>query len=207
MYVPKPFEETDQGAIGDLLLANPLATLVAQAEDGLVANHIPLLMVKDKLIGHVAKANDLHEVLSDGAPVLAIFQGEDAYISPNWYPSKAEHHRHVPTWNYEVVHIHGQISFSHDEKAKRAVVGRLTQVMERATNGSDGWRMADAPADYMAQMLEGIVAFEITDLTILGKSKRSQNREPQDHDNVADEMEVRGEAGLAERMKSHAKNS
>jgi len=113
----------------------------------------------------------------------------------------------VPTWNYEVVHIHGQISFSHDEKAKRAVVGRLTQVMERATNGSDGWRMADAPADYMAQMLEGIVAFEITDLTILGKSKRSQNREPRDHDNVADEMEVRGEAGLAERMKSHAKNS
>ena len=207
MYVPKPFEETDQGAIGDLLLANPLATLVAQAEDGLVANHIPLLMVKDKLIGHVAKANDLHEVLSDGAPVLAIFQGEDAYISPNWYPSKAKHHRHVPTWNYEVVHIHGQISFSHDEKAKRAVVGRLTQVMERATNGSDGWRMADAPADYMAQMLEGIVAFEITDLTILGKSKRSQNREPRDHDNVADEMEVRGETGLAERMKTHAKNS
>ena len=207
MYVPKPFEETDQDAIGDLLVANPLATLVAQAEDGLVANHIPLLMVKDKLIGHVAKANDLHEVLSDGAPVLAIFQGEDAYISPNWYPSKAEHHRHVPTWNYEVVHIHGQISFSHDEKAKRAVVGRLTQVMERATNGSDGWRMADAPADYMAQMLEGIVAFEITDLTILGKSKRSQNREPRDHDNVADEMEVRGETGLAERMKTHAKNS
>ena len=207
MYVPKPFEETDQGAIGDLLLANPLAMLVAQAEDGLVANHIPLLMVKDKLIGHVAKANDLHEVLSDGAPVLAIFQGEDAYISPNWYPSKAEHHRHVPTWNYEVVHIHGQISFSHDENTKRAVVGRLTQVMERATNGSDGWRMADAPADYMAQMLEGIVAFEITDLTILGKSKRSQNREPRDHDNVADEMEVRGESGLAERMKSHAKNS
>ena len=140
----------------------PLACIVAQTDAGLIANHLPLLTGADgALVGHVALANDMHRLVADGQEVLVIFRGEDGYVSPNFYPSKAEHHRHVPTWNYQVVHVYGDIRFQHDERAKRAAVGLLTRDHERRVNGDRAWRMADAPADYMTQMLAGIVAFRI----------------------------------------------
>ena len=126
----------------------PLACIVAHTTDGLIANHIPLMAAPDgTLIGHVALANDMHRVLHDTQDVLVIFKGDDGYISPNFYPSKQEHHRHVPTWNYQVVHMHGTITFQHDTHAKRAAVGLLTRIHERRLNGDAAWRMADAPAD------------------------------------------------------------
>ena len=202
MYLPPHFEETDPAEIAELVSSYPLATIVAQTGGGLSANHAPLFFEGEaRLIGHIARANDMHRSLADGQEVLAIFRGEDAYVSPNWYPSKAEHHRHVPTWNYRLAHIEGAIRFSHEEKAKRAAVGRLTKLMEERTNGEQAWRMADAPADYMAGMLDGIVAFSIEIRRIAAKSKLSQNREPADARAVAEELERRGEAGLAGAMK------
>jgi transcriptional regulator len=200
MYLPGHFSETDADEIRRLILGFPLAMLVADTADGLVANHIPMLMLGDRLIGHVALSNDLHRAVPDGAPVLAVFRGGDTYVSPNWYPSKQEHHRHVPTWNYEVVHVNGRITFRHDETSKLAVVGRLTKVLEARTNGGAGWRMADAPRDYMAEMIANVVAFEIEPTKIVAKSKLSQNRAPADFDSVVRAMVERGEDGLAAHM-------
>lgn len=201
LYLPPHFEETNLEAIDGLIAAHPLATIVASTTNGLSANHIPVMRsTETTLIGHVALANDMHRLIADGTDVLAIFHGDDSYVSPNWYPTKVEHHRHVPTWNYQIVHIHGQISFHRDTKTKRAIVGRLTQRHERITNGDKAWRMADAPSDYMDEMIDKIVGFEIAIGRIVAKSKLSQNREAVDHASVADELRAHGHEDLASAM-------
>jgi transcriptional regulator len=201
MYLPAHFEEVRPEEIAAIIQAAPLACIVAQTGEGLIANHVPLLAAPDgTLIGHVALANDMHRLIPDGQEVLAIFRGEDAYVSPNYYPSKAEHHRHVPTWNYQVVHIHGAIAFQHDTQAKRAAVGLLTRTHERRLNGAKAWRMADAPADYMEQMLGNIVAFRIAPTRTFAKSKLSQNREDRDYRGTVDGLRASGHEAMARRM-------
>lgn len=202
MYLPAHFEETDAAEVAALMAAFPLACLVAQTPEGLVANHLPLLVGPDgALIGHVALANDVHRLVAEGQEVMAVFRGEEAYVSPNLYPSKAVHHRHVPTWNYQAVHVHGPIAFRHDEKAKRAAVGLLTREHERRLNGDAAWRMADAPADYLTGMLANIVAFRIEVRRVIAKAKLSQNREPADFAGVVESLEARGRDGMAARMR------
>lgn len=198
MYIPPHFQEISPEEIARVLDAAPLACVVAQTESGLLANHLPLLAGPDgTLLGHVALANDMHRLIRDGQEVLAIFRGEDAYVSPNYYPSKPEHQRHVPTWNYQAVHVHGPIRFQHDLRSKRAAVGLLTRLHERRLNGDRAWRMADAPADYMQQMLDTIVAFRIEPQRTLAKSKLSQNREPRDQRAVVKALAADGHAALA----------
>jgi len=203
MYLPPHFEETDTAVIAQLIAAFPLATIIGNGPQGLVANHIPLLLEgSDILIGHVALANDMHRIIEAGQPVLAIFRSEDSYISPNWYPTKRQHHRHVPTWNYEVVHCEGAISFSNEIKLKRAVVGKMTKYFERQSNGDSAWRMADAPADFMATMLENIVAVQIDITRITAKAKLGQNRDAVDAAGAADRLRSRGQEHLAKRMRA-----
>jgi transcriptional regulator len=202
MYLPQHFAETDSSEVSALLRSFPLAALVVNTADGLTANHVPLMEDGTTgLIGHIALDNDLHRQISDGHEVLAIFRGEDAYVSPNWYASKPVHHRHVPTWNYQVVHVHGKISFQHDDKTKLAVVGRLTKLHETQVNGTGAWKMSDAPKDYLSAMLDRIVAIRINVTHIAAKSKLSQNREDADFDSVATVLEDRGKGGLAARMR------
>jgi transcriptional regulator len=204
MYLPKHFTEVSETEIASVLAGAPLACIVAQTEAGLIANHLPLLTAEGALIGHVALANDMHRLVADGQEVLAIFRGVDGYVSPNFYPSKPEHHRHVPTWNYQVVHVYGDITFQHDERSKRAAVGRLTRDHERPLHGDRAWRMADAPADYMTQMLAAIVAFRITVRRVLAKSKLSQNREPRDYRGTVEGLRASGNDALADRMAARA---
>lgn len=201
MYLPPHFEEISADEIKAVTESAPLACIVAQTADGLIANHIPLLAAPDgTLIGHVALANDMHRLITEGQEILVIFRGEDAYVSPNFYPSKPEHHRHVPTWNYQVVHVYGDISFQHEDHVKRAAVGLLTRTHERRLNGKDGWRMADAPADYMAQMLGNIVAFRISVRRVVAKSKLSQNREERDYRGAVAGLYASGQDGIARQM-------
>lgn len=201
MYLPDHFAESDPAEIGAIMEGAPLACVVAQTAAGLVANHLPLLAAPDgTLIGHVALANAMHRQMDAGQEVLAIFRGHDAYVSPNSYPTKAEHHRHVPTWNYQVVHVHGTITFQHDVARKRAAVGLLTRLHERRRNGDAAWRMADAPRDYMDDMLAAIVAFRIAPLRVLAKSKLSQNRVDVDHAGAVAGVQAAGHAALAARM-------
>ncbi len=206
MYLPQHFRESDEQEIRAVIETHPLACLVAQTPEGLVANHIPLLPGRDgQLIGHVAQANELHRLVPDGQEVLAVFRGPDAYISPNDYPSKHETHRQVPTWNYQAVHVHGTISFQHDAHSKRAAVALLTRVHERRRNGADAWRMSDAPEDFMVQMLRAIVAFRITVTRVLAKSKLSQNKDARDIAGAIDGLRGAGVAEMAEVMARHAR--
>lgn len=205
MYIPDHFREHDPAAIAAIVQDAPLACIVAQTTEGLIANHIPLFAAPvGTLIGHVARANTMHETVPDGAEVLVIFRGADAYISPNSYPSKADHHRHVPTWNYMAVHVTGTITFQHDDHAKRAAVALLTRGHERRLNGAQAWRMADAPADYMAQMLEAIVAFRIQPTRVLAKAKLSQNRDARDRDGAINDLQARGAVEVAQAMTARA---
>ena len=135
----------------------------------------------DKLIGHIAFSNSMHKSLEDGCKAAFIFKAENAYISPNWYPTKVQHHRHVPTWNYQVVHMHGELYFKHSDKEKIAAVGLLTQLHERRLNGDNAWKMRDAPTDYIKTKLDQIVGIEFHINRLEAKSKLSQNREKSDY--------------------------
>lgn len=201
MYLPDHFEEIDPEEISQIITDAPLACVVAQTAEGLIANHIPLIGTTDNvLIGHVAKANQMHTLVKNGDEILAIFRGDDAYISPNFYPTKQVHHEHVPTWNYQAVHIYGTITFQHDVSSKRAAVGLLTRNHERKVNGETAWRMADAPPDYMTKMLENIVAFRIEISRTLAKSKLSQNKESEDYQGVIKQLRQQGKDRMAQNM-------
>lgn len=201
MYIPPHFHEIEQAEINAIMENAPLACIVAQTCQGLVANHVPLLAAPDgTLIGHVARANDMHHLIPDDHEVMVIFRGDDAHVSPNFYPTKAENHRHVPTWNYQVVHVHGNIRFQHDTQAKHAAVGLLTRIHERRVNGKSAWRMADAPEDYMAQMLDAIVALRIDVSRVHAKSKLSQNRAEMDYRGAISGLRNTGHEALAKQM-------
>ena len=205
MYVPSHFEETRASEISRIIEAFPLATLVAQTQDGLIANHIPLMqeVLPDggvRLIGHIARNNPLHEDALSDVEGMAIFRAGDGYISPNWYPSKADHHKHVPTYNYQAVHCYGHLRMIDDPKVLRGIVGKLTKRFETETNGKQAWRMSDAPRDFMAQMIDAIIGIEIDVSRVVAKSKLSQNREAGDFDSVIAHLEQAGSLELATAM-------
>ena len=186
MYLPSHFEQTDPAALHALLREHPLATLVSTGPDGLTADLIPLELdpgvgPHGVLRGHVARANPLWRV-ADGQPVLAVFNGPQAYVTPSWYPSKAATHKVVPTWNYTVVHAHGVLQAVQDAPWLHALVDRLTQVREAPRETP--WSVADAPQDYVDQMLRAIVGIEIPVERLVGKWKLSQNRLPDDRQGV-----------------------
>jgi len=200
MYLPAAFALTDPQELHRILREHPLGTLVTHGPQGLDADHIPFEFDPDAgplgtLRAHVARANPVWQQVAAGSPVLVVFRGEQAYVSPNWYPSKHEAHRQVPTWNYEVVHAHGTFTAHDDERYLRGVVARLTRHHE--VTEPKPWKMSDAPADYLAQMMGQIVGIEIAVTSLVGKSKMSQNKEARDRQGVAEAYEARGRAGLA----------
>jgi transcriptional regulator len=130
--------------------------------------------------------------------VLVIFRGKESYISPNWYPSKHETHRQVPTWNYEVVHAHGRLRVRDDEKFLRGVLARLTRVHE--AQEPRPWKMGDSAPEYIDMMLRAVVGLEIDITALEGKSKLSQNREPRDIAGAVQMLRQRGSDELAQAM-------
>jgi transcriptional regulator len=193
MYLPKHFEQPDTEAIAQLLAAHPLATLAWPTADGPEAEHLPLLWDRGPadgahgtLRGHVARANPVWREAA-GQPVLAVFRGPQAYVTPSWYPSKAATAKVVPTWNYAVVHLRGKLHAIEDAPWLRALVGRLTDTHEAAF--AHRWQVGDAPEDYIAQMLRAIVGIEIVVEAVQGKWKMSQNRSAADRAGVAAGLE------------------
>lgn len=197
IYLPPHFEQTDAEAIRETIAAFPLATLVTMSEDGIVANHIPMQLApgdgdRGVLRGHVARNNAICQATDVSQEALAIFQTPDAYISPNWYPSKQETHEVVPTWNYATVHAYGQIRFIDDEKWLRGVIGKLTKAME--ADQPRPWTMGQAPRPYTSALLEQIVGVEIAMTRIYAKWKVSQNRSEADARGAATGLRTRGGA-------------
>jgi transcriptional regulator len=179
MYTPAAFVEERPEVIAAFLAAHPMAQLVTMTEDGLVATPLPMLYEPSpdglgSMVGHVARANRQWTKSVADVEALAIFTGSNAYISPNWYASKGEHGKVVPTWNYETVHIRGHFVARDDTEWKRALVTRLTQHHE--SQFAEPWTVTDAPPDYIDSMLKAIVGIELQITSIQAKRKLSQNR-------------------------------
>jgi transcriptional regulator len=205
MYLPPHFAEHRVEVLHDALREAGLFTVVTHL-GGLDAEHLPLLLEPTpaplgRLVGHVARGNPLWSRLGAGAPALAVAVGPDAYVTPSWYPSKRETGRVVPTWNYVAVHAHGTLRAFDDRERLRGVVGRLTERHERGRPAP--WTVADAPADYLEDMLAGIVGVELTIERLEGKWKTSQNRTAPDRRGVAEGLDAAGERELASHVLRH----
>ncbi|CAM2870426.1 MULTISPECIES: FMN-binding negative transcriptional regulator [Pseudomonas] len=183
MYTPRAFALDDLPEIQQLIRHTRLAQLVTFGEHGLQASHLPLLLNPDEgpngtLYGHMAKANRQWQDLQNGSQALVIFAGAEAYISPAFYPTKAEHGKVVPTWNYLAVHAYGQAEVFTEAERLLTLVSALTDRHERGR--AQPWQVSDAPADYMDGMLKAIVGFALPIQRLQGKRKLSQNRSAAD---------------------------
>ena len=198
MYQPTPFREDHLPTLHELIRAHPLGTLITAGVGGLEANLVPFLLIaegeKGILHAHIARANEQAEALRAAADTLVLFQGPESYISPSWYPSKNEHGRVVPTWNYVVVQVRGTPTLIDDAHWLRAHVEALTSRQEAGRSAP--WNVSDAPESFIAGLLGGIVGVEIEIEQIHGKWKASQNRSAADRQGV--EAGLRDEGGNEE---------
>jgi len=156
------------------------------------------------LTAHVARANPVWQRCPTGTRVLVVFRGAEGYISPNWYPSKHETHRQVPTWNYEVVHARGVVTIREDERFLRGVLARLTrrhESLNTTARHSQPWKMGDTAPDYLAALLREIVGIEITVTALEGKRKLGQNKDARDRLGPADALASLGKVDLAQAMR------
>lgn len=209
MYTPAHFAVTDPAALHRIIREHPLGMLVTPSPDGMDANHIPFefdptVGANGLLSAHVARANPVWQQCAGGADVLIVFRGNEHYISPNWYPSKHETHRQVPTWNYEVVHAHGRLTVRDDDRFVRGVVARLTRAHEASE--PKPWKMGDSAPDYIDGMVRAIVGIEVLVTRLEGKSKLSQNREPRDVRGAVDSLRARGVLPMAQSMEHPPKS-
>jgi len=183
VYIPKAFVEDDLRSLHDLIEQTPLASVVSHGDAGLLASHLPVLLAREEgefgpLYGHFARANPQWRELSDGGEALLIFQGAEAYVSPSFYPSKAEHGKVVPTWNYQAVHAYGRAELFDERERLLALVSRLSQRHEQGR--AQPWAVSDAPVEYIDSLLRAIVGFALPIARIEGKWKLSQNKDAQD---------------------------
>ncbi|MDT3719685.1 FMN-binding negative transcriptional regulator [Pseudomonas oryzihabitans] len=187
MYPNPAFRLDDLPRLHQHLRDHALALLVSQTASGPLVSHLPLWLEPAEgpcgtLYGHLARSNPQAEALVEQGQVLAVFQGPQAYVSPAFYPSKAEHGRVVPTWNYQAVHARGTVEVFDDPE-------RLLPLLERLTDQHEAgrpvpWRVADAPTDYLQGMLRAIRGLRLPIDSLQGIAKLSQNRNAADHEGV-----------------------
>jgi transcriptional regulator len=197
MYRPSMFDELRPEALHPLIDAHPLGLLVragAATAPAPQADLIPWLIEPGPtpagtLVGHVARANPLWQEAA-GTQVLVVFQGPQGYVSPGWYPSKAEHGKVVPTWNYTMVQARGVLQADEDPAAVLDIVTRLTQRHESGRNLP--WKVSDAPAGFIDTMLRAIVGVRIPLDSLVGKLKQSQNRPAADREGVIRGLQADG---------------
>lgn len=185
MYTPAAFTVDDRSEVVDALRRIAFGHLVTNGHDGsstpgLTATALPFV-IDDGLAtvrAHLARANRQWRSI-DGTAGLLIVPGVDSYVSPRWYPSKAEHGKVVPTWNYELIQVQGTIEVHHDPDWKLALVSELTDLHEQRSTGADGgppWKVTDAPAEFITGQLRAIVGVQLNVTGVEAKQKLSQNR-------------------------------
>ncbi|MCJ2143638.1 FMN-binding negative transcriptional regulator [Methylobacterium sp. E-066] len=200
MYQPPNFRDDTLAAQHGLIRAHPLGLLITGGADGLVANPVPFLLDEASphgtLRAHLARANPQWQALAEAEECLVVFQGPQGYVTPDWYVSKREHGRVVPTWNYATVHAWGRPRVIEDVDWLRRQIADLTALREapRATP----WAVDDAPAPFVAAQARAIVGIEIPITRIEGKWKMSKNRPEADRAGVIAGMRAEGETILAD---------
>ncbi len=199
MYNPPTFVESRPDELQEIMRAASLPVLVSHSDDGLIATHLPLYFVApDRLVGHVARANPHWRAFDPAIPSLAIFSAVDGYVSPSWYATKAETGKVVPTWNYQAVHATGRLEILEDAGPVLEIVTHLTNRYEAPR--AKPWAVSDAPADYLAAQLKGIVGVVLHISKLEGKAKLSQNKSKADQAGVVAGAEAENPA-LAEAMR------
>ncbi len=204
MYIPSAFEQPDPRALHALIRSHPFGTLVVPSPSGLEVNHLPFVLQADPapaglLHAHVARGNPVWRALAEAAEAVVIFQGPDHYISPTWYPSKAEvGGKVVPTWNYAVVHAHGPARAVDDRGWLARHLAELVAINEAGREPA--WRIDDAPADFVEKMIGAVVGIEIPIRRLVGKWKLNQNRSALDREGVVVALESLGAGGAAAEM-------
>jgi transcriptional regulator len=187
MYIPNTNREDRLSVLHQLMEDQPFASLITVGSSGLFASHIPMVLEqnggKGLLKGHISRANTQWRDYSSSVESLAIFSGPQHYITPSWYPEKHETGKVVPTWNYVVVHVYGYLKVIEDGEWLMAHLRQLTNIHEAGSPVP--WQVGDAPADYIASQLKGIVGLEMAIERLEGKWKVSQNRSERDRDGVA----------------------
>lgn len=186
MYLPRHFAMGDPAAV-DLARAVGVGHLITVGDDGRPdGSFIPFLVDEDSsglvVTAHIAATNPQRHAVEQSQPALLVVTGPDAYVSPSVYPSKREHGRVVPTWNYAIVHLHGRLRCVDDPADLLAIVTRLTDLHEAPL--AQPWAVSDAPPDFIDGQLRAIVGLELRVSTVEGKAKLSQNRPAPDHDAV-----------------------
>jgi transcriptional regulator len=178
MYVSKHHQLNDHEAVMSLIETHPLGAWVCHSGDELIANHVPFFLDRTRgpygtLMGHVARANDVWRQLFPETPSVVMFQGAQSYITPGWYPGKAEHGKVVPTWNYVVAHAHGAARVIEDPAWLLDMLHRLTNANE--SRQATPWRVGDAPSGYIENLMRGVVGIEISIDRLESKLKASQD--------------------------------
>lgn len=200
MYLPPHFVETDQGVLLALIAAHPLGLLISSSGEQVLANPVPFVAVAGNggtlLKAHLARANEQWRHLKAGATTLVVFQGVDSYVTPSWYASKAEHGKVVPTWNYAIVQARGAATVHEDPAWLGGQVNAMTDKHE--AERAEPWRVGDAPENFVAAQLRGIVGIEIAVDSLIGKWKVSQNRPEADRKGVHQGLVQDGAAAMAE---------
>lgn len=196
MHLPELFHVTDRDKLHALMQGRPFATLVSAGPSGLLGTHLPtVLKPDDGALGsiecHVARANAHWKDFADGVEALMIFHGAEAYVRPSWYPSKAKHGKVVPTWNYATVHAYGRAQTIEDRAWLARHVSELTDQQDRGEHSP--WATSDAPPDFIATMLRGIVGIRFEIARLEGKWKMSQNRDTADRAGTVSGLRARSE--------------
>jgi len=177
MYTPKPFEESGLDRLHQLVRDYPLGTWVSSGPAELNVDHVPFILDTSKppngaLLGHVARANPIWQIPAQQTHHVVIFRGPQSYITPNWYPSKREHGKAVPTWNYTVVAAHGQPKFIED---RDWLIGHLRELSDfNEQSQPSPWSYDDPPEEFIERLLKGVVGVEIPIAKIEGKFKANQ---------------------------------
>jgi transcriptional regulator len=230
VYIPPHFNEERVDVLHQLIREHGLATLVTYGPSGLIASHVPLVLDTSAsgasaasgastatgattvpfgtLRGHLSRANQQWRDYSPDVPALAIFAGPQHYITPSWYPAKAEHGKVVPTWNYIVVHAYGRLETYDDRESLLANVEALTTHHE--ANRPEPWKVSDAPASYIDAQLKGIIGISLRIDRLEGKWKISQNRSAADQASVAAALHETGtdaSVAMAETMNDRTRAS
>jgi transcriptional regulator len=195
MYMPPAFREDDLPIIHAEMGKIQLATLVTLTGNGMVATHLPLMLDPaagdyGTLYGHVARGNTQWSESLPDVEALAIFTASDAYVTPNWYPSKQETGKVVPTWMYAAIHAYGKAKFIDDAEWLRDFVTRLTDKHE--ASNAQPWKVTDAPSAYVDSQLARIIGVELPISRLEGKWKFDQRSTVQDRVGVLGGLEASG---------------
>lgn len=201
MHIPKIFVEKEFNSIAAFIAANPLATMIAQTNNGIEACHIPLFWHDDnsqhgKLYGHFARKNPIYQNALHSVSWLIIFQDTGHYISPNWYPTKAKTHKEVPTWNYQSIHMQSSIEMVEDTEQLKWILEKMTSYQESISDTP--WSLSDAPTDYIDAMCRAIVGFELTVESVQAQFKLSQNKTAENIEGVINGLALLNNKDAAE---------